>query len=130
MSDGKAQPGQEVTPEIIAAFDRMWHHFPSPVFLLLKNRTIIGMNKAAKDLGVMTGMKCFQLSGETGIHASCLGNDALKDGTGKRAVGYVPALKQVMDSYWLPVVGEPGLMIHFAIDITEYAKPEMFPPSE
>ena len=130
MAEKLSQPGQDVNPEMLKAFEAMWYHFPSPVFLLLKNRTIIGLNKAAKDLGVMTGMKCFQLSGKTGIHENCLGNDALKEGTGKRAVGYVPDLKQVMDSYWVPVVGEPNLMIHFAIDITEYAKPEMFPSPE
>lgn len=127
MADKQARIEPDISPEILSAFDLMWHHFPSPVFLLLKNRTIIGLNKAAKDMGIMTGMKCFQLSGETGIHENCQGNSALKEGSGKRAVAYVPKFKQVMDSYWLPVPGQPNLLIHFAIDITEYAKPEMFP---
>jgi hypothetical protein len=121
---------KKVNSEVIKAFDLMWYHFPAAVFLLQKNRTIVSMNKAAKDLGVITGMKCFQLSGETGIHEGCLGNSALKDGEGKRSVLYVPAMKQVLDSYWLPIPGEKDMLIHFGIDITEYAKPEMFPPEE
>lgn len=130
MPEKKKTEPHEVDPEIIRAFDLMWHYFPSAVFLLQKDRTIVSMNQAAKELGVMSGMKCFQLSGETGIHAGCLGNSAMRDAEGKRSVLYVPAMKQVLDSYWLPIPGVKGMLIHFAIDITEYAKPEMFPPEE
>jgi hypothetical protein len=130
MTETKKTTGGEVNPDIVKAFDLMWYHFPSPVFLLQRNRTIVGMNKAAKELGVMPGMKCFQLSGEKAIHEGCLGNSALKDGESKRSVMYVPAMKQVLDSYWLPIPGEKDMLIHFGIDITEYAKPEMFPSEE
>ncbi len=130
MDEKKEKKNREVNPETIRAFEQMWHYYPFPVFLLLKNRTIVSMNKAAKDMGIMTGMKCFQLSGSTGIHEGCLGNSALKDQAGKRSVLYVPGMKQVLDSYWLPVPGEKDMLIHFAADITEYAKKEMFPAGE
>ena len=127
MTESTQENKQEVKSEIVTAFDLMWYHFPFPVFLLQKNRTIVSMNKAAKDMGIMAGMKCFQLTGSTGIHEGCLGNSAMKDGEGKRSVAYVPDMKQVIDSYWLPIPGEKNMMIHFGIDITQYAKPEMFP---
>jgi hypothetical protein len=120
----------DFSPEAVQAFEATWFYYPAPVFLLHRNRDIIAMNKAAKDLGILTGMKCFQLSGAKGIHNNCLGNAALREQTGKRSVMYVPQMKQVLDSYWLPVVGEKNLLIHFAADITEYAKPELFPPDE
>jgi hypothetical protein len=130
MTEQKEKKNKEVNPEIIKAFDQMWHYYPFPVFLLQKNRTIVSMNKAAKDLGILTGMKCYQLSGNTGIHEGCLGNSAMKDQEGKRSVLYVPGMKQVLDSYWLPIPGEKDMLIHFAADITAYAKKEMFPAGE
>ncbi len=120
----------DIRVEILKAFQIMWHCFPATVFLLHRSRDIIGMNNAAKDLGILTGMKCFQLSGDTGIHDNCLGNSALRDEAGKRSVMYVPKMKQVLDSYWLPIPGEKNLLIHFATDITPYAKPELFPKPE
>ena len=128
MTDSAPEKKQQVNPEVVKAFDMVWYYFPFPVFLLQRNRTIVSMNKAAKDMGIMTGMKCYQLTGGTGIHEGCLGNAAMKDEEGKRSVMYVPEMKQVLDSYWLPIPREKDMLIHFATDITEYAKPEMFTP--
>jgi hypothetical protein len=130
METNKKQNRKNINPEILKAFELMWHYFPAPVFLLHRNRDIIGMNKAAKDMGILTGMKCFQLTGGKGIHEGCLGNAAMQDEEGKRSVSYVPGMKQVLDSYWLPIPGEKDLLIHFATDITQYARPELFPTSE
>ena len=130
MTSNTPENNPQANPEVIKAFDKVWYYFPFPVFLLQKNRTIVSMNKAAKEMGVVTGMKCFQLTGDTGIHEGCLGNSAMKDEEGKRAVAFIPGINQVIDSYWLPIPGEKNMMIHFGVDITEYAKPEMFPAEE
>jgi hypothetical protein len=125
MEKGLEQITSEINPEILKAFHTMWDIFPFPVLLLRKDRTILDCNKAAKDKGVRLGGKCFQLSGEDDIHKHCLGNAALKEGTAKRTVSYSAVRKQVLDSYWLPLSDGKDLFVHFAIDITEYAKPEL-----
>jgi hypothetical protein len=33
----------------------------------------------------------------------------------------------VNNSFWLPMVGEKDLFVHVVIDISEYAKAELFP---
>ena len=119
-----------VDPDILKAFHAMWDIFPFPVLLLRKDRTILDCNQTAKDKGVRLSTKCFQLSGNADIHKHCLGNTALEQGVAKRLVSYSPVRKQVLDSYWLPLSGEGDLFIHFGIDITEYAKPELFPETE
>jgi hypothetical protein len=119
----------EINPEILNAFNMMWGNFPFLVVLLRKSRTIVALNKKAKELGVKEGMKCYQLSRNTGIHKGCMADAALKEGVSKRSVAYNPALKQVLDSYWIPVAGENDLYVHFATDISDYAKAEMFPTS-
>jgi hypothetical protein len=115
-----------VSPEIIKAFHLMWDMFPTPVFLLKKDRTIVDFNQTAKDRGVRLGMKCYQLSGDDCIHKECLGNSALEGGVGKRSVGYYAPSKRFVDSYWLPIQGQKDLFVHFAIDITQYANPALF----
>jgi hypothetical protein len=116
----------EVSPEILKAFHLMWDMFPTPVFLLRKDRTIVDFNQKARDRGVRLGGKCYQLSGDDCIHKQCLGNSALEEGVGKRSVGYYAPSKRFVDSYWLPIGGQKDLFVHFAIDITKYANPELF----
>jgi hypothetical protein len=70
-------------------------------------------------------MKCFQLSSD-GVHNFCRANAALDDGVAEQSVGYRPASKKVNNSYWLPIAGEKNLFVHVTIDISEYAKPELF----
>jgi len=107
----------------------MWDAFPFVVMLLKKNRTIVALNRLAIDLGIQPGMKCYELTGVNEPHKECLANAALEEGITKRTVAYIDLFKQVMDTYWVPVKGEKDLYIHFNIDITEYAKPELFPSS-
>jgi len=116
----------EVSPEILKAFHMMWDMFPTPVFLLRKDQTILDFNQTANDRGVPLGGKCYQLSGDDCIHKQCLGNSALEEGVGKRSVGYYAPSKRFVDSYWLPIRGEKDLFVHFAIDITKYANTELF----
>jgi hypothetical protein len=116
-----------VSPDILKAFHLMWDMFPTPVFLLRKDRIIVDCNQTARDRGVrLGGTKCYQLSGDDCIHKQCLGNSALEEGVGKRSVGYYAPSKRFVDSYWLPIQGQKDLFVHFAIDITKYANPELF----
>ncbi len=129
MQDTSNQRNSDINPETLRAFHMMWDAFPFVVMLLKKNRTIVALNRLARDLGIQPGMKCYELTGVKEPHKECLANAALEEGITKRTVAYIDLFKQVMDTYWIPVQGEKDLYIHFNIDITEYAKPELFPSS-
>ncbi|MEE8469857.1 MAG: hypothetical protein V3S51_00830 [Dehalococcoidia bacterium] len=130
MENPREQLNSDVNPETLKAFNMMWDCFPAVVMLLRKSRTIVALNKVARDVGIQLGTKCYQLTGNTDIHEDCMANSALEEGVAKRSVGYFAAAKWVLDSYWVPVLGEKDLYVHFSTDITEYAKPELFPVSE
>ncbi|MCG6536649.1 MAG: hypothetical protein L7F78_18570 [Syntrophales bacterium LBB04] len=126
MEKSQERDTVQVSPEILRAFHLMWDMFPSVVLLLRKDRTILDYNQTARDRGIQLGTKCYQLSGDDCIHKECLGNSALEEGAGKRSTGYYARGKRFVDSYWLPIKGEKDLFIHFAIDLTQYANPELF----
>ncbi len=130
MGNSQEQLNSDVNPEALKAFGMMWDYFPAVVMLLRKSRTVVALNKMARDAGIELGTKCYQLTGDTCIHEGCSGNSALEEGVGKRSVSYYAAANLVLDSYWVPVLGEKDLYVHFGIDITEYAKPELFSASE
>ena len=69
MENPGEQVNSDVNPEALKAFSMMWDCFPAVVMLLRKNRTIVGLNKVARDVGIQLGTKCYQLTGETAIHA-------------------------------------------------------------
>lgn len=123
MKDTNKPVEPDVKTSTIEAFHQMWDFFPHLVLLLRKDRTIVDANRFALDLGVTPSTKCYQLSGGGEIHKVCRADSALMENVAKRSVGGYRG--RVLDSYWLPVPGENDLYIHFAIDITEYAKPEL-----
>ena len=127
MQDVSNNADSIIKPEIIKAFYLTWDAFPFVVMLLKKSRTIVAVNKLARDLGITPGMKCYELTGIKESHKECLANAALEEGVTKRTVAYNDLFRQVLDTYWVPVQGEKDLYIHFNIDISEYAKPELFP---
>lgn len=115
-----------INPEIVKAFHLMWDIFPSPTTLLRKDRTVLACNPAAIERGFRVGMKCFQILGDRSVHKHCQANQALGEGIAKRSAVYSPARNTVTDSYWLPLLGEKDLFVHTVINITQYAKPELF----
>ena len=125
MEANSEQLNSAVSPEVLKAFHLMWGVFPSSTLLLRRNRTILACNQAATDRGLKPGMKCFQLSSD-GVHKHCLADAALSEGTAQRTVVYSPVAKKVNNSFWLPVAGEKDLFVHVVIDISQYAKPELF----
>jgi hypothetical protein len=60
-------------------------------------------------------------------HRGCLANQALIEQTAKRVVGYFDFRGAVLDSYWIPLAGSDDLFLHFACDITEWAKESLLP---
>jgi hypothetical protein len=116
----------EVNSEILKAFHLMWDSFPSPVRLLRKDRTVVACNQAAVQRGFGVGEKCFAFSGDKSVHKHCKANEALRDQVGQRAIVHSPVRQTVSDSYWLPIPGEKDLFVHAVINITQYAKPELF----
>ena len=112
--------------ELVKAFHLMWDSFPSPSTLLKKDRTVLACNPAAVKRGFEVGSKCYQMSGDSSVHKHCKANAALREQTSQRALVYAPARNTVSDSYWLPVPGEKDIYVHTVINISEFAKPELF----
>ena len=125
MEPKQEQINSAINPDILKAFHLMWDAFPSPVLLVKRNRTVVDCNRAATEKGSVAGMKCFQRSSDR-IHDFCRANAALDSGIAEQSVGYRAGSKKVNNSYWLPIAGEKDLFVHVTIDISEYAKPEMF----
>jgi hypothetical protein len=120
------QVNSGINPDILKSFHLMWDSFPSPATLLKKDRTVVACNPAAVQRGFVLGGKCFHISGDKSVHKHCRANEALRDGAAQRSVVYSPGRQTVSDSYWLPVPGEKDLFVHTVINITQYAKPELF----
>ncbi len=106
-----------ISNETIEAFHTMWDTFPQPVMLLLKCRDIVAVNKYGQEKGVPTTGRCYQLGGQVDeIHAGCKANQAVEEGVAQRSVHYNKDTNRVMDAYWLPVLTEKDLYMHFAIN--------------
>lgn len=112
--------------EICRNFHLFWDNFPFAVMLVQKDRTIVDVNKAAREMGYPVGMRCADM-GEKKHHAGCKANLALREQTGVREVSYYDFLGRVLDSYWVPLAGAEDLYVHFGIDITEYAADRLLP---
>jgi hypothetical protein len=116
----------ELSDEIRSTFHLFWDNFPAAATLVYKDRTIVEINTAARELGYPVGMKCVDL-GEKKHHAGCRANVALRDKAGVREVAYYDFLDKVIDGYWIPLAGQEDFYVHFGIDITEFAHDRMFP---
>jgi len=116
----------EVSEEIRSNFHLFWDNYPGPVMLVQKDRTIIEANKTALEVGCPVGTRCVDLF-EKKHHVGCKANMALQKGTGVREVSYAENLGQVVDGYWIPLVGSRELFVHFCNDITEYAAEHLIP---
>jgi hypothetical protein len=125
METNQGRINTEINSDLVKAFHLMWDAFPSSAMLVTRSRTIQACNQAAVDKGLAVGMKCFQLSSD-GVHSFCKANAALDNGVAEQSVGYRAGSKKVNNSYWLPITGEKDLFVHVTIDITQYAKPELF----
>ena len=123
MSDENAK--NNVSDDVLEAFDIMWGLHPSPVMLIKADRDIVAVNEAGKQLGIPAGVKCFQLTGQDKICNGCQGNPMLKENTAKRSTRWNVKLNMFADTYWIPVRGQDGLFIHFGNNITEYVKEEL-----
>ena len=122
MADVQEKSG--VDSRTIEAFHMMWDSFPHVVLLLRKTREIVAANKRAEEKGFHRGAKCFQIAGQTEIHAGCKANTALEEGVCQRAINYNKDTGRVMDAYWLPIPTENDLYVHFAIDIKPPTSPK------
>ena len=105
-----------MAPEtVLTAFHTMWDHFPEPVMLLHRNRTILATNALGRGFGIAVGTRCHQMNPEAGRDhcRDCKANEALKTGravTVKSEKGGFP-----VTAFWVPVEGQPDLYIHFGI---------------
>ena len=111
----------QISDEIRNHFHLFCDNFPFPVMLVHKDRTILAVNKTAADQGFPTEIRCIEL-GKKEHHKGCLANQALAEQTAQRLVAYTDFHNAVLDSYWIPLSGSDSLFLHFAADITEWAK--------
>ncbi len=116
----------EISNELRQNFHINWDNFPFPVMLIQKDRMILAINKTAQEMGVPEGTQCFNLA-DGSVCKGCQAEQALKEQSTKRKVGYHAPLKKVIDAYWVPLAGQDNLYLHFNIDITEYASERQFP---
>lgn len=115
-----------ISEEIRTSFHLFCDNFPFPVMLVHKDRTILAVNKTAADAGYPTGVRCSDM-GKKEHHKGCLANQALSEQSAKRVVDYFEFREAVLDSYWIPLAGSDELFLHFAADITEWAKESLIP---
>lgn len=106
-----------VSNRVIEAFHLMWDYFPQVVLLLKKERKIVVANRRALEFGFHPGKRCYEVVGQSEIHAGCRANIALDTGNGERSTTYDRTNGRVTDAYWLPVPGEKELYLHFTIYI-------------
>lgn len=106
-------------------FNLMWGLYPAPVFLVRGNRDIVAVNQAAENMGIPVGVKCHELAGNSTICPKCKGNLCLKKRKAQRSMVYIPSQKAFGDTYWVPVLGETDLFVHFFNDISEHVRPEL-----
>jgi len=106
-------------------FHLFWDRFPFPVMMIRKDRTILDRNPAAEAIGCVPGMRCINL-GPKEAHKGCLANFALRDKTAKSKFEYVECLNAVLNVFWIPLLDDEEVFIHFNIDITEHAAERYF----
>lgn len=113
-----------VHDDILRAFELMWGNYPISTMLIHKNRTILAVNKAGAER-IKPGVMCFSLTGRSSICPHCEGNEAVRDKEGRHEVSYNWPTQQLRDCYWIPLVGHEDIYVHFGINITPYARPDI-----
>lgn len=116
----------QISDEVFKSFHLFYDNFPFPVMLIHKDRTILAVNTTAEQEGLSTGVRCMD-TGKREHHEGCLANQALAEQTAKRLVGYFEPREAVLDAYWVPLAGSDDLYLHFAHDITQWAKQSLLP---
>jgi len=114
----------EQNTHVIHAFRQMWGNYPELALLLNQKHEIVAVNKVAQDLGIEPGINCFSLSGTNRMCKGCKAPVMRKQGKAQRRVLHKDPLG-VLDSYWIPVENSEGLYVHFANNITQWAKPQV-----
>ncbi len=112
--------------EAVKCFKIMWGKFPIPAMLLHKDRTVVALNGAYPPASSnFVGKKCFEMTRGSKVCPHCEANEAVAENKGRHAISYNWPLQQLRDCYWVPLDGYPDLYVHFGVDITAYALPEL-----
>jgi len=100
---------------IIDSFQTMWGHFPEPVLLVRKDRTILALNDMAGGAGLKAGVRCFSLNPEAGgsVCKSCKAGLALREYRSVRADEQRNC--KAIIGYWIPLATNPDIYLHFGI---------------
>lgn len=104
-----------VDKSVVDAFHMMWGKFPEGAMLIDKSRNIIAVNAACAENGLAAGMICSQI-GSSGSHKGCLANQALAEKKAKFRKISMDGKEFI--SFWVPVVGQDNLFLHFPVGMT------------
>lgn len=98
---------------VIAAFHQMWDGFPGIARLIRRDHVILASNPAAAEKGFVPGAVCARV-GAPETHRGCKMAKCF-------ATGQAQTDRVLPDRIrgWLPVEGQPELLVHFAIFIPE-----------
>ncbi|GAB6147301.1 hypothetical protein [Desulfocicer niacini] len=111
----------EQNTHFIHAFRQMWGNYPEVALLLNQKHEIVAVNKVAQGLGIEPGINCFSLNGTDRMCKGCKAPLMHKQGKAQRQVLHKDPIG-ILDSYWIPVDDSDGLYVHFANNITQWAK--------
>lgn len=111
--------------EIIKAFFQNWNLHPFPVLLIKADREILAVNEPGRKLGIPVGKRCFELTGKDKICSVCQANKAMREKKGIQVGSYQAALKQFVETYWVPLEGEEEIYLHYGNDITKWVKEDL-----
>lgn len=92
-------------------------HFPGVAGLLRKTtREVVLSNRAARDIGMVSGSTCFETWGQSRVPCSwCLAEELWA--TGKEQCVEVEIGAKVFEAHWVPVTDD--LYFHYSFDITD-----------
>ena len=116
MNQSDLEKQSEIRKVIIESFRLMWDCFPHPVLLLHKSRTIVDANEAARKLGVVSGIKCRDISPSLeNCKKHCKADKALASGLSERIVSRQG--NKLTATYWLSLnVPNDDLYLHFGME--------------
>lgn len=95
----------------LEAFHGMWDEFPGMARLIDRKHRVIAVNPAAAANGFEPGCICAQV-GDPAIHRKCKLAKMFETGEAQTDA-FIPGRIRG----WMPVSGEPGLCVHFALPI-------------
>jgi diguanylate cyclase (GGDEF)-like protein len=127
-------PDKAGFPHLSAEF--LLNALPFPCYLISRERKVLALNNSARSFGASKGDDCWcavhmmmaaqeEAAGEPLRHSSCIFCRAQSPLQSDVAVhDEVAAHGRVWELWWVPLGGESGAYLHYALDITQHKRTE------